>query len=116
MQDHAKQARDCFKEMQHEGILQLDAVTYVWILKACATIRAADKGKQMHDEIAGYAQGHAKQALDCFEEMQREGILPNAVTYLCILKACATIGAADKGKMRLQRRGCCRTTVCWAML
>ena len=49
--------------------------------------------------IRGYAQGvHAKQALNCFEEMLCEGILPNAVTYVCILKACATIGVADKGK------------------
>ena len=46
-----------------------------------------------------YAQGdHAKQALDFFEEMQCEGILPNEITYMCILKACATIGADDKGK------------------
>ena len=37
--------------------------------------------------------GEAKNALDCFDEMQREGILSVAVT----LKACATIGAANKG-------------------
>ena len=49
--------------------------------------------------IARYAQeGHAQQALDCFEEMQHERILSDAVTYACILKACATIGATDKGK------------------
>ena len=37
-------------------------------------------------------------ALDCFEQIQHEGILPNAVTYACILKACATIRVVDKGK------------------
>ena len=30
--------------------------------------------------------------------MQRKGILPDAMTFICILKARATIGAADKGK------------------
>ena len=38
------------------------------------------------------------QALDCYEQIQQKGILPNEVTYVCILKACAAIGAIDKGK------------------
>eukprot|EP00250_Pteridium_aquilinum_P020259 c24766_g14_i3 orf=338-1072(+) len=49
--------------------------------------------------IAGYAQeGQGEQALNCFEQMQREGLSPNTVTFTCILKACGNIGAADKGK------------------
>ncbi|KAI5074899.1 hypothetical protein GOP47_0010860 [Adiantum capillus-veneris] len=49
--------------------------------------------------IAGYAgNGQGQQALDCFEQMQHEGILPDQVIYVCVLKACATIGAIDKGK------------------
>eukprot|EP00250_Pteridium_aquilinum_P022497 c25392_g4_i1 orf=1-234(+) len=48
--------------------------------------------------ISGYAQeGQGEQALNCFECMKRESIPPNGVTYACILKACGTIGAADKG-------------------
>ena len=35
----------------------------------------------------------------CFEEMQSEGVLPNAVTYACILKACATIRAIEQRKL-----------------
>ncbi|KAI5056859.1 hypothetical protein GOP47_0028677 [Adiantum capillus-veneris] len=43
--------------------------------------------------ITAYAQGyHTQQALES------EGMLPDAVTYTCILKACATIGPAVKGK------------------
>ena len=34
----------------------------------------------------------------CFEEMQRDVILLDAVTFTCILKARATIIAVDKGK------------------
>ena len=41
----------CFEQMHREGIL-LDAMIYAFILKAHATIGAADKGKQIHDEIA----------------------------------------------------------------
>eukprot|EP00250_Pteridium_aquilinum_P021316 c25084_g9_i3 orf=3-239(+) len=36
--------------MQHEGIPP-DAVTYCSILKACVSIQAADKGKEIHDNI-----------------------------------------------------------------
>ncbi|KAI5063605.1 hypothetical protein GOP47_0022152 [Adiantum capillus-veneris] len=49
--------------------------------------------------IGGYAQnGQGQEALDCFEQMQREGILPNEVTFVCVLNACAASGAIDKGK------------------
>ncbi|KAH7388524.1 hypothetical protein KP509_16G079900 [Ceratopteris richardii] len=49
--------------------------------------------------IAGYAkEGQAEQALKCFHRMQHEGIRPNAVTYACILKAYAALGALNEGK------------------
>ncbi|MCO5559087.1 hypothetical protein L7F22_012679 [Adiantum nelumboides] len=141
-----QQAVDCFEQMQCEGI-QPDNVTYVSILKACAVIGAADKGKKIHDEIwkqgllkhnvvvgtalvdmyarcgalpkarsvlqklptrdvvcwsaliGGYAkEGESQRALECFKQMQSEGIRPNAVTYVCILNACAVVGALDEGK------------------
>ncbi|KAH7415842.1 hypothetical protein KP509_14G063100 [Ceratopteris richardii] len=48
--------------------------------------------------IGGYIQhGKCEQALDCFEQMQREGVNPNAVTFICVLKACGSIGATAKG-------------------
>ncbi|KAI5082473.1 hypothetical protein GOP47_0002216 [Adiantum capillus-veneris] len=48
--------------------------------------------------IAGYVQhGETEQALKCFGQMQLEGISPNEVTFGCTLKACAAIGATDKG-------------------
>ncbi|MCO5612628.1 hypothetical protein L7F22_066897 [Adiantum nelumboides] len=49
--------------------------------------------------IKGYMQiGQSQQALECFQDMQHKGIRPNAVTYLCILKAGDVFGAANKGK------------------
>ena len=49
--------------------------------------------------IAVSAQGQAKKALDCFEGMQCEGILPDVVTYVCILKACTTIRVVAKHRV-----------------
>ena len=49
--------------------------------------------------ITGYTQqGHDQEALNCFKQMENEGLSPNGVTYLSILKACGNIGAIEKGK------------------
>jgi pentatricopeptide repeat protein len=49
--------------------------------------------------LLGYAQheqGH--EALNCFTRMEKEGLtMPNEVTFICVLKACSSVGAADKG-------------------
>ena len=59
--------------------------------------------------IAGYTQhDHAEEALSCFEQMQHQGVCPNAHTFACSLKACASIGARDKGRelhADIERRG-----------
>ena len=48
--------------------------------------------------IAGYAErGQCHESLKCLEQMQREGISPTLITFICILKACGKIGAIDKG-------------------
>lgn len=48
--------------------------------------------------IAGYSEhGHGEPVLSCFEQMQIEGIFPNDVTYCCVLKACGSTGALEKG-------------------
>ena len=49
--------------------------------------------------IAGYVQHErSHEALHCFEEMQHEGIFPDSVTFICVLKACGNIGAIKKGE------------------
>lgn len=42
--------------------------------------------------------GLAEEALMCLEEMEKEGLSPNEVTYLCSLKACASMEAVNKGQ------------------
>ncbi|KAJ7551416.1 hypothetical protein O6H91_06G014500 [Diphasiastrum complanatum] len=48
--------------------------------------------------ISGYAQhGFGQEALRVFYDMQDQGIRPDAMTYMSILKACGTIAALDQG-------------------
>ncbi|KAJ7296567.1 hypothetical protein O6H91_Y115100 [Diphasiastrum complanatum] len=50
--------------------------------------------------IAGYAQHWlGEHALQTFATLQQEGMKPDNVTFLCILKACCNIGAIDKGRL-----------------
>jgi pentatricopeptide repeat protein len=49
--------------------------------------------------ITGFAQhGYGKEALNFFEQMQREGIEPNHITFVGILSACSHVGLADEGR------------------
>nr|GMD69950.1 pentatricopeptide repeat-containing protein At4g14850 [Ipomoea batatas] len=50
--------------------------------------------------IGGYAhQGHANMALDLFEDMTRktQDVVPNYVTFVCVLTACSRAGAVETG-------------------
>ena len=49
--------------------------------------------------IAGYSQhGYCEEALNYFQQMQNEGISPNGITMISILKVYGSIGDYDKGK------------------
>lgn len=49
--------------------------------------------------IAAFAQnGHGKEALDFFHQMQLQGIKPSEVTSLCVLRACSHTGQVDDGR------------------
>ncbi|KAJ7534720.1 hypothetical protein O6H91_12G000500 [Diphasiastrum complanatum] len=140
-----KEALALYEQMQREGV-QPSRVTFVVLLKACASIAALEQGKQLHSDIikrgfgldvivrstlvdmyakcgcledarelfnnmsernvvlwtlmiAGYAQnGLCKEALALYEQMQQEAVLPNNVTFAVLLKACASIAALEQGK------------------
>ncbi|KAH7364943.1 hypothetical protein KP509_18G000200 [Ceratopteris richardii] len=70
-----------------------------------------DKARQVFDQIpsssvvlwttliSGYLKHkNCKEALVCFGSMLQYGVTPNAITFLCGLKACGSIGALDKGQ------------------
>ena len=49
--------------------------------------------------ITGYSQnGMGDVALKCFHKMRNEGISPNGVTYVCILKICGIFGSIEVGE------------------
>ncbi|KAI5058863.1 hypothetical protein GOP47_0027033 [Adiantum capillus-veneris] len=49
--------------------------------------------------ISGYVKHGANQeAINCFDQMEREGVLPEASTLVCMLKACGLLGASGKGQ------------------
>lgn len=50
--------------------------------------------------IAGYTNnGHGQKALLLYERMQQKGTEPDIVTFVCILRACASIAALDQGRL-----------------
>ncbi|KAH7284926.1 hypothetical protein KP509_33G002700 [Ceratopteris richardii] len=59
--------------------------------------------------LAGYANHECtEEAFDCFEQLGMEGILPDAVTFTCICKACANINNVRKCLFmhtEMERRG-----------
>ena len=49
--------------------------------------------------IAGYAEnGLGDEALKCFRQMHDEGVCPNTVTYISVLKACGMVGCLEIGE------------------
>lgn len=50
--------------------------------------------------IHGYAEnGHGEDALKMFVRMRMKGIRPDEITFVCVLKACATIRALEQGRL-----------------
>ncbi|KAH7297578.1 hypothetical protein KP509_25G002100 [Ceratopteris richardii] len=141
-----KRALDCFELMKDEGFSP-NAITFASVLRACASVGLAIKGKEIHADIcnmhlletdtvlgnalidmyskcgdltmaeqsfaghlvrdtvswnalvAGYCQHHHyEKVLVCFEQLIGEGLIPDVVTFLCMLKACGVTKAISKGK------------------
>ncbi|CAK9867352.1 unnamed protein product [Sphagnum jensenii] len=140
-----QKALDLFHQMQEEGV-QPDAVTFVGVLNACASIMALEEGRSVHQQMiqcgchldaflgsslvdmyakcgsmeeasrvfkklpsravvcwtamifghVKYGEGH--KALDLFHQMQEEGVQPDAVTFVGVLNACASIMALEEGR------------------
>ncbi|KAH7287462.1 hypothetical protein KP509_32G057100 [Ceratopteris richardii] len=108
-QGDGESALKCFEFMQLAGV-NPNAITFLCSLKACGIVRAANVGMQIHAEICRRSLLNREligntlvnltdwkwiffaEALDCYEKMQHEGVLPNSVTYVLSLKTCAIIG------------------------
>ena len=98
-------------EVLKRGLLEKSpyiATTLIHMYVKCGLF---SKAKQVFEElstrdvapwtslIGGYVQdGQSHEAIDCFYRMQSEGLYPNEVTFICILKACGSVQSMDNGK------------------
>jgi pentatricopeptide repeat protein len=49
--------------------------------------------------ISGHVKcGQGEKALELFQQMQWEGLLPDPVTFVAVLNACASVGALEEGR------------------
>jgi len=103
-----------FRQLQQGGV-SLNRITYICLLKACSGAAALDSGKEVHAHIrrsgfdsdvhvataliSMYAQcGGSLEAFEVFKDMQGKGLVPDKVTYISILNACANPAALEWGK------------------
>lgn len=106
-----KKGQDIHAQAVREHLLGGEIVIANALLDMYIKCGALEKAQEVFDQlsvwnvvswttlIAGYAEhGLNKKALVCFEEMQRFGFCPDAVTFACILKACGNINALNKGQ------------------
>lgn len=104
-----------------QGLLQKDLFVCSTLVDMYAKCGSITKARIVFDRlqvrslvswnalIAGYVEAQqGEEALKCFQQMQLENVTPSAVTFICTLQACASIGATDKGEEihgEIERRG-----------
>ncbi|KAH7289958.1 hypothetical protein KP509_30G025700 [Ceratopteris richardii] len=106
----AERGREIHAEIISQGLLEKNIILGNALIDLYARCGMLIKAQQVFDElssrnvvswnvlITGYTENkHAKRALECYELMQGEGVCPNAVTFLSLLKACGSFGVAEKG-------------------
>lgn len=140
-----EKALECLDHMQSHNVLP-NEITFIGSLKACSSLRAVLKGRELHSEaaklgadgdltvgttlvnmyskcgltleaqavvhrlhsssvvpwnalITGYVENSfGVEALECMKKMRLHGVAPNAVTFVCGLKACTLTQDLDRGR------------------
>ncbi|KAH7307811.1 hypothetical protein KP509_22G078800 [Ceratopteris richardii] len=104
------QGEEIHMEINRTGLLENNDVLVTAVIDMYCECGALSKAQEVLDRrqacvaawnalISGYVKhGDADKALGLFGKMIEEGIIPNAITYNCALKACGIIGAAEVGK------------------
>ena len=101
--------KEIHEQIVTKGLLQKDRVIGTALVNMYAKCGALTKAQEVFEKlplrdvvswsalIAGYAdEGLGHEALNCFEEMQREGFSPNEVTLISVLKVYSSIQAINK--------------------
>ena len=103
--------KDIHVEVRKQGLLQKSVVLGTALVDMYSKCGAFEKAREVFEQlpmsnivtwnvlITGYTQhGLADEAIKCFTKMKDEGVCPNAVTYISILKACALVGSLQIGE------------------
>ena len=93
------------------GLIQKDVNVGTALISMYAKCGSLSLAKEVFEElpaqdtvswtalIAGYAQnGLGNEALECFGQMREKGLLPNAITFTCLLKACSILRLIQTGE------------------
>lgn len=107
--------------VERKGVLAKDAIVATALVDMYAKVGLLVNAQEVFDKlpirdvatwnalITGYTeQDLGEEAFKYFEQMQLEGVAPNKITFVCIVKACGILGAADKGEelhTEIERRG-----------
>ncbi|XP_065850757.1 putative pentatricopeptide repeat-containing protein At5g40405 isoform X2 [Euphorbia lathyris] len=102
-----KEALELFNAMNTSGFLP-NIASIIGALTACAFLGSLDEGRRIHayinrkkmevDRILGLANhGQSSSAVQLFERMEEEGVVPNQVTFISVLNACSRMGMVDEG-------------------
>ena len=113
--------KDIDAEVRKQGLLQKDAILTTTLVDMYFKCGAIGKAQEVFEQfptrnvvcwsamINGYAQhGLGNEALKCFKHMQDARIVPNVVTFICILKACGIVRSLEIGQdidAEVRRRG-----------
>lgn len=108
-------------EIERKGLLGKDVTVGNALLDMYCKCCLLPKAQEVFDSIpfrdaiswntllAGYAEhGDGQDALEHLGLMQSQGVSPDAVTFVCGLKACGSIGAIDQGRKlhaEIERKG-----------
>ncbi|KAJ7552682.1 hypothetical protein O6H91_06G064500 [Diphasiastrum complanatum] len=140
-----EEALRLFQQMKLEGV-RPDAVTYLHLIHACGRLKSLETAKQVHGFVvesgnesdcfvgtalvdmyakcgslglarevfdklkkpdtvswnsmmAAYAdRGKGEEILELYEEMKKISVMPDSLTYVSLLRACASLGALEQGK------------------
>ncbi|KAI5057889.1 hypothetical protein GOP47_0027904 [Adiantum capillus-veneris] len=106
-----KECRKIHGELARRGLLEENSLVGSNLVDSYARLGSLLKAQEVFDMlpirdvvcwtamIRGYfEQGCSETAIVCFEQMQLEGIAPDAVTYVCSLQACGSLGHVVKGE------------------
>ncbi|KAI5076856.1 hypothetical protein GOP47_0008921 [Adiantum capillus-veneris] len=100
---------EIYAEVARLGFTDRDLFVASTLVDFYMKLGSIAKAKQLFDKlsnrdvvlwnalIAGYVNhGFGQEALHSFQQMHLHGIHPNAVTFICILKACGMLGSEEK--------------------